>query len=113
MAHNRFCCQVGFVFRVFFFGKHFSKGRTIELKYYRTNLVIYSFIEEICIFIQQIYTFIIYNIYTLLYIILYIREMGREGGREGRNINVREKHQLTASCKRHNLGMCPNWESNP
>ena len=42
---------------------------------------------------------------------------GRETERE-RNIDVREKHQLVASCTHptgnltHNPGMCPNQESN-
>ena len=47
------------------------------------------------------------------------REWGREGKRE-RNINGREKHQVVASCtwwdwnwdQTHNLGMCPDRESN-
>ena len=36
------------------------------------------------------------------------RQKGREGGRGGgeRNINMREKHRLAASC------MCPDWELN-
>ena len=48
------------------------------------------------------------------------RGKGRQGvgvGRE-RNMDVREKHQLPPVCTpagdhTHNLGMCPDQESNP
>ena len=51
--------------------------------------------------------------FNFIYLFLERRE-----GKEERNINVREKHWLVASCmypnqgRTHNLGMCPDWELN-
>ena len=48
------------------------------------------------------------------------RKSGRKREREReRNLDVRERHQLVFSWRRldqdltPNLGMCPDWESNP
>ena len=51
------------------------------------------------------------------YYYYFFKERGREGERE-RNTDVREKHQLVASCMLPtgdlacNPGVCPDWEWN-